>query len=89
MLLLQIIFFLLCNIILLVEKKFKFLGFCVPCALFEGQNLDIFYLVVLKLGVRDVMFSSEGADVSEIDYLSWLSSTISSELWAFGVVLVT
>ena len=41
-------------------------------------------LVVLTLGVRVVLFSSEGDEVSQTDPFSWLSSIISSKLWAFG-----
>ena len=59
---LHIIF--LFNIILFCGKKsVKFLWFCVPHAIFVGQTSDAIYLVFLTLGVRVVLFSSEGYDV--------------------------
>ena len=47
-------FVLVCNLLMI-------LWLCVPHALFAGQNSDAIYFVVMKMGVRVVMFSSEGA----------------------------
>ena len=41
----------------------KILWLCVAHTLFSGQKLDEIYLVSLALGVRVVLFSSEGDEV--------------------------
>ena len=58
-------------VILLCGKKFvNILWLCVPRTLFSGQNSDAISAVVLTLGVNVVLFSFEGADISETDPLS-------------------
>ena len=55
--------FFLCVIFFCGKKSVNILWFCVPRALFAGQKSDAIYLVVLKLGVRVVMFSSIGDEI--------------------------
>ena len=66
------------------KKSIKILWFYVPRALFSGQKPDSIYLVYLTLVIRVVLLSSAVYVVLATESLSWLSSTISSELWAFG-----
>ena len=56
-------------IFLFGKKCVKILWLCVPRALFSGQNPDAISLVSLALGVRVVLFSSEGDEISETDTL--------------------
>ena len=73
-------------VILLYGTKYsKILWLCFPCIFFSGQKLDAISIVVLILGVRVVMFYSEGAEDSATDPLSWLSCSISYKLLAFGI----
>ena len=65
------------------NKLSNLLWLCVPRTFFLGQRSDTISLAVLTLGVRVVMFSSEGAEVIATDALSWLSYIISSELLTF------
>ena len=55
--------FLLCVIFLYGKKFVNIIWFCVPCALFSGQNSDAIYLAALTLGVKVILFLSEGAEV--------------------------
>ena len=65
-------------------KFVKIFWLCVPHTLFSGQKSDETAMVVLTLGVRVLLFSCEGAEVSVTDPFSWLSYSISFKLWAFG-----
>ena len=49
------------------NKFVRILWICVPRILFSGQKSDAIHIVVLKLGVRVVLFSSEGDKVSGTD----------------------
>ena len=77
-------FYVLCDI-LLWEEFFKILWLCFPRTFSSGQNSDAVSIIFLIMGVRGVMFYSEGAEVSATDPLSLLSYIISSKLWAFGI----
>ena len=77
--LLHINFFLVCNIIMWEEICQYYLVMRYACLIFRSK-LSSNFLVVMTLGVRVVLFSSEGAEVSETEYLSCLLSTISSGL---------
>ena len=80
---LNINFALVFNIILWEETRQDYLVLRPACIIWRS-NSDVIYLVVLTLGSRVVLFSSEVDVVSKNNPLSWLSSTISSELWVFG-----
>ena len=74
----------LCVIFFCGDKFVNIIWLYIPRALFLGQNSDVIYLVVLTLWVKVVLLYSEVYEVSTTESLSWLSSTVSSRLWAFG-----
>ena len=76
--------FLLCVTFFCGKKVVNIIWFYFPHALFAGPNSDTIYLVVLTLGIRFMLLSSEWDEVSETHYLSWLQSTVSFEFWSFG-----
>ena len=74
------------NVIFFCGKKFiKHHWLYAQCNLFAGKNSDTISLALLRLWVMVVMLSFEGSEVSSTESLSWLSSTIPSEVWAFFI----
>ena len=78
-------FFFLYIIFFFGNKFVNILWLYIPRTLFSGQKSDAISLLALTLGFRVVMLSYEESEVSATFPLYWLSCSISSKLWAFGI----